>query len=188
MNEHEFFYTIFLNTRFFWTRIARIKRIIYCTRISRITRILVRSVALTVFEHEIRRRPTDRREVIKRIKRIIFARGSCSVFYTHTDLYLLIAHGSHGSHGSCSRRGAHGFWTLEFSEHEIRRRPTDRREVIKRIARIVFARGSYSVFNTHTDFTLFFICTRISRIARIFVRGETLTRAWTLYFWTRISL
>ena len=112
---------------------------------------------------------------IERIGRIIFARGSCSVFYMHTDLYLLIAHGSHGSHGSCSRRGAHGFWTLEFSEHEIRRRPTDRREVIKRIARIVFARGSYSVFNTHTDFTLFFICTRISRIARIFVRGETLT-------------
>ena len=93
----------------------------------------------------------------------------------HTDLYLLIAHGSHGSHGSCSRRGAHGFWTLEFSEHEIRRRPTDRREVIKRIARIVFARGSYSVFNTHTDFTLFFICTRISRISRIFVRGGALT-------------
>ena len=31
--------------------IKRIKRIIYCTRISRITRILVRSVALTVFEH-----------------------------------------------------------------------------------------------------------------------------------------
>ena len=32
--------------------IKRITRIIYCTRISRITRILVRSVALTVFEHE----------------------------------------------------------------------------------------------------------------------------------------
>ena len=59
----------------FWTRLARIKRIIYCTRISRIsriTRILFRSVALTVFEHEIRRRPTDRREVIKRIKRIFY--------------------------------------------------------------------------------------------------------------------
>jgi len=25
----------------------------------------------------------------------IFARGSYSVFYMHTDLYLLIAHGSH---------------------------------------------------------------------------------------------
>lgn len=47
---------------------------------------------------------------IKRIARIIFARGSYSVFYMHTDLYLLIAHGSH----SCSRRGAH-----YRVEHEI---------------------------------------------------------------------
>ena len=68
MNEHEFFYTRFLNTRFFLTRIARIKRIFYCTRISRITRILVRSVALTVFEHE-----------------------------SHELNEYFIAHGSHGS-------------------------------------------------------------------------------------------
>lgn len=39
-----------------------------------------------------------------------FNRSRISLFYTHTDLYLLIAHGSH----SCSRRGAH--WRLE---HEI---------------------------------------------------------------------
>ena len=111
------------------------------------------------------------------------------IFCTRILLCFLYAHGSHGSHGSCSRRGAHGFWTLEFSEHEIRRRPTDRREVIKRIARIVFARGSYSVFNTHTDFTLFFICTRISRISRIFVRGETFTGGLnTIFLNTYFSL
>ena len=44
-----------------------------------------------------------------------------------------------------------------------------------RMTRILFARGFYSVFDTHTDLALFFICTRISRIARIFVRGETFT-------------
>ena len=40
-----------------------------------------------------------------------FNRSRISFFYTHTDLYLLIAH---GSHGSCSRRGAH-----YRVEHEI---------------------------------------------------------------------
>ena len=46
----------------------------------------VRGGALTGgLEHEIRRRPTDRREVIMRMTRILFARGFYSVFYTHTD-------------------------------------------------------------------------------------------------------
>ena len=55
--------------------IKRIKRIIYCTRISRITRILVRSVALTVFEHA-----------------------------SHELNEKFIAHGSH----------SHGFFTTRF--------------------------------------------------------------------------
>ena len=53
----------------------------------------------------------------------------------------------------CSQRCAHCF------EHKIRRRPTDRREVIKRMTRIFF-------------------CTRISPIARMLVRAGTLT--WRL--------
>ena len=87
---------------FYCTRISRITRIFYtgffehelhesheyfCTRISRITRILVRSVALAVFEHEIRRRPTDRREVIARIKRIIY----CTRISRITRIFLLSA-------------------------------------------------------------------------------------------------
>ena len=56
-----------------------------------------------VFEHEIRRRPTDRREVITRMTRIFY-----------------FAHGSHGLHGSCSRRGRSlGAWTRDFFEHEL---------------------------------------------------------------------
>ena len=50
-----------------------------------------------IFEHEIRRRPTDRREVIIRITRIIFV---------HADLTLFNAHGSHRSHGSAN--ASHG--------------------------------------------------------------------------------
>ena len=92
------------------------------------------------------------------------------------------------AHGSHTRILFAALRSLVF-EHEIRRRPTDRREVIKRIARIVFARGSYSVFNTHTDFTLFFICTRISRITRIFVRGGALTGGLnTIFLNTNFSL
>ena len=48
---------------------------------------LVRGGALTVFEHEIRRRPTDRREVIKRIKRIIY----CTRISRITRIFLLSA-------------------------------------------------------------------------------------------------
>ena len=67
---------------------------------------------IIVFEHEIRRRPTDRREVIKRIKRIIYctriARITLTrIFYneifeheSHELNEYFIAHGSHGSHGS----------------------------------------------------------------------------------------
>ena len=73
-------------------------------------------------------------------------------FLTHTDLTLffirtrislfLYAHGSQGSHGYCSRRGAHG-GTRDLFEHEIRRRPTDRREVISEFNEY-FACGFYS--------------------------------------------
>ena len=90
-------------------------------------------------EHEIRRRTTDRREVITRITRILFA---------------------HGSHGSLFAAGAHmgntrflnTDVTLSFFEHEIRRRPTDRREVITQITRILFAHGSHSHFSSHSIF------------------------------------
>ena len=76
-------------TRFFWTRITRIKRIFYFAHGSRIlpTALWTRDFFehLILFEHEsheIRRRPTDQREVITRI---YLARGSF-FFYTHTDL------------------------------------------------------------------------------------------------------
>ena len=68
---------------------------------------------IIVFEHEIRRRPTDRREVIKRIKRIIYCtrisltrilvRSVALTVFEHESHELneyFIAHGSHGSHGS----------------------------------------------------------------------------------------
>ena len=62
----------------------------------------------------------------------------------YTDLTLFNAHGSHGSHG---------FFTRDFFEHEIRRRPTDRREVISRITRIIFHTELTLSFLTHTDLT-----------------------------------
>ena len=67
-----------LNTWFFWTRISRITRIY----LARGSFFFYTHTDLTdllheiFFEHEIRRRPTDRREVIERIKRI----------FLHTDL------------------------------------------------------------------------------------------------------
>ena len=108
------------------------------------------------FEHEIRRRTTDRREVITRITRIFFCTrialcillntnyaDNTNIFIWHTDLTDLM--------DLCSRRGAHmgntrflnTDVTLYFFEHEIRRRTTDRREVITRITRILFAHGSH---------------------------------------------
>ena len=80
---------------------------------------------------------------------------------------FFIAHGSHGSHGSYTRiflntnnpNNTNIFWhtdltdhtdlTLEFFEHEIRRRPTDRREVIIRITRIIFVHADLTLFNAH---------------------------------------
>ena len=50
--------------------------------------------------------------------------------------YFYLAHGSHRSHGSLFAAGR-----SQFLEHEIRRRTTDRREVITRITRILFAHG-----------------------------------------------
>ena len=48
---------------------------------------------IIVFEHEIRRRPTDRREVIKRIKRIIY----CTRISRITRIFYneIFEHGSH---------------------------------------------------------------------------------------------
>ena len=86
-----------------------------------------------------------------------------NIFIWHTDFTDLT--------NLCSRRGAHRglehyIFEHEFLEwheysfaHEIRRRPTDRREVIKRMTRIFF-------------------CTRISPIARVLVRVGMLT--WSL--------
>ena len=56
------------------------------------------------------------------MSRIFFSHLLISIFYTHTDRT--------DRTDLVRGEGAHGFWTLEFSEHEIRRRPTDRREVI----------------------------------------------------------
>ena len=76
---------------------------------------------------------------------------------------IIFAHGSH-SHG-CLFAAVRS----QFFEHEIRRRHTDRREVIKRMSRTFF-------------------CTRIARISRIFVRGGALTGGLnTRFFWTRDS-
>ena len=67
-------------------------------------------------------------------------------------------------------------WTRDFFEHEIRRRPTDRREVITRITRIFFfAHGTH------------FFCTRISRISRIFVRGGALTLEHEIFLNTNFT-
>lgn len=66
---------------------------------------------------------------------------------------FLLAYGSHRPHESLFAA------VRSHEEHEIRRRPTDRREVIKRMTRIFF-------------------CTRISPIARMLVRVGTLT--WRL--------
>ena len=44
-------------------------------------------------------------------------------------------------------RISHGSFTLEFFEHEIRRRPTDRREVIKRIKADFLAYGLLLLWN-----------------------------------------
>ena len=67
------------------------------------------------FEHEIRRRPTDRREVISRITRIFF-HADLTLYLIRTRILLCFfnAHGSHGSHGSCSRRGAYCYWNTRL--------------------------------------------------------------------------
>ena len=67
---------------------------------------------IIVFEHEIRRRPTDRREVIIRITRIIFV---------HADLPLFNAHGSHRSHGSAN--ASHGSRMSFFVPHYKSKNP-----------------------------------------------------------------
>ena len=51
------------------------------------------------------------------------------------DTNIFLAHGSHGSLFAAGRS--------QFLEHEIRRRTTDRREVITRITQILFAHGSH---------------------------------------------
>ena len=69
----------------------------------------------------------------------IFEHGSHSVFFEHEysdNTNIFLAHGSHRSHGSLFAAGR-----SQFLEHEIRRRTTDRREVITRITRILFAHG-----------------------------------------------
>ena len=71
----------------------------------------------------------------------IFEHGCHSVFFEHEysdNTNIFLAHGSHRSHGSLFTAGR-----SQFLEHEIRRRTTDRREVITRITRILFAHGSH---------------------------------------------
>ena len=70
-----------------------------------------------------------------------FNRSRISFFYTHTDFYLLIAHGSHGS------------FTLEFFEHESHE--LNEFFACGSFCVFLYARGFYSVFYTHTDLTLF---------------------------------
>ena len=72
---------------------------------------------------------------------------------TRITRIFLLAYGSHRPHESLFAA------VRSHEEHEIRRRPTDRREVIMRMTRIFF-------------------CTRISPIARMLVRVGTLT--WRL--------
>ena len=92
--EHEMSLYIFLNTNN-----------------SNNTNVFLHTWTRDFFEHEIRRRPTDRREVITRITRI---------FFLHTEL-IFFAHGSHGSHGSLfaavrSHLNMRFFWTRILHE------------------------------------------------------------------------
>ena len=110
--EHEMSLYIFLNTNN-----------------SNNTNVFLHTWTRDFFEHEIRRRPTDRREVITRITRI---------FFLHTEL-IFFAHGSHGSHGSLfaavrSHLNMRFFWTR-----------------ILWIKRILF--GTRLSFFKHTDLT-----------------------------------
>ena len=74
MGTRDFYNEIILNTNR-----TNLTNILFCTRISRITRILFAAGRSRVFEHEL-----------------------------NESHEYFIAHGSHGSHGACSRRGAHG--------------------------------------------------------------------------------
>ena len=102
------------------------------------------------FEHEIRRRPTDRREVIIRIERISFHADLSLSFYTHTDRTDLT--------DLCSRQGAH--WGLE---HEIFLNTNNANDT-----------NNY----LHADLALYFKRTLIAPIARMLVRVGMLT--WSL--------
>ena len=88
-------------------------------------------LTLEFFEHEIRRRPTDRREVIIRITRIIFV---------HADLTLFNAHGSHRSHGSAN--ASHGSRMSFFVPHYTSKNP-----IIKNCRRQRSVRSVRSVCN-----------------------------------------
>ena len=66
------------------------------------------------------------------------------------------------------------FWTRDFFEHEIRRRPTDRREVITRITRIFFL---------HTELIFF----AHGSHSRIFVRGGALTLEHEIFLNTNFT-
>ena len=106
-------------------------------------------------------------------KHEIFEHGCHSVFFEHEysdNTNIFLAHGSHRSHGSLFAAGR-----SQFLEHEIRRRPTDRREVITRMTRIFF-HADLSLYLIHTRILLcFFIRTRIARISRIlFAAGRSL--------------
>ena len=81
-------------------------------------------------EHEIRRRPTDRREVIKRIFYCTRISRITRIFYTRFFEHELNELNEYFLHTDLTDHTdlLHGIF-----EHEIRRRPTDRREVITRI-------------------------------------------------------
>ena len=93
------------------------------------------------------------------------------------------------------RRGAHG-GTRDFFEHEIRRRPTDRREVITRMTRIFFAHGG-----AERNFDFWMLNVELLRLAAMWnwpmMNFDALTRCFEHeifehgchheFFWTRIT-
>ena len=132
--EHEIF-EHGCHHEFFWTRITRMTRIfLFGTRISPISRIFVRGGALTW--------------------------GTRDFWTQMSPWFFLNTNNADNTNIICTRRRGAQFWLLNVEllrlaamwnwpmmnfealtrcfEHEIRRRPTDRREVIKRMTRIFF--------------------------------------------------
>ena len=128
---------------FFWTRITRITRIFFCTRIALCILLNTNYADNTnIFIWH-----TDLTDLCSRrgahMGNTRFLNTDVTMNFFEHELrewheYFYLAHGSHRSHGSLFAAGR-----SQFLEHEIRRRTTDRREVITRITRILFAHGSH---------------------------------------------